>query len=60
MIFNSYLQRSFNHITEVVRSMESEGAMFCAAIVKAAVQSCGSRVTGARPGGNPRAHWWTQ
>ena len=36
MVYNSHLQRSFNHIPDVVRSMESEWAMFRAAIVKGA------------------------
>ena len=39
MVFNSLLRRSFNHILEVVGSMESEWAMFCTAIVEV-VQSC--------------------
>ena len=33
--------------------------MFRAAIVKAAAQSCGSKVTGASQSGNPRTCWWT-
>ena len=46
MVFSSHLRRNINHILEVVRSMESEGAMFHAA-------------TGARCCGNLRKHWWT-
>ena len=44
MVFNSHLQRSFNHLPEVTGNMESEWAMFCAAIAEAAAQSCGSKV----------------
>ena len=39
MVFNSHLRRSFNHIPEVVGSMESEWDMFCAGVVKAAARS---------------------
>ena len=48
----------FNHILEVAGNMESEQAMFRAAIVEAADRSCGSKVTGAGCGSNPRTHWW--
>ena len=52
MVFNSHRRRSFNHIPEVAGSMESEWAMFRAAIAEAAAQSCGSKVTAASHGGN--------
>ena len=39
MVFNSHLQRSFNHILEVVGNMDSESAMFCAAIVEVAAST---------------------
>ena len=59
MVFNSLFKQSFNHILEVVRSMETELAMSHAAIVEVAVRSFGSKVTGASPGSNPRTSWWT-
>ena len=59
MVFNSHLRRSFDHIPEVAGSMESEWAMFRAAIAEAATHSCGTKVTGASRGGNPRTRWWT-
>ena len=59
MIFNSHLWRSFNHILEVVGSMESEWAMFYMAIIEAVDRSFGSKIAGASCGGNPRTHWWT-
>ena len=40
-------------------SMESEWAMFCAAIVEPAARSCGSKGNGVSCGGNPRTCWWT-
>ena len=57
MVFNSHLWRSFNHIPEVTGNMESEWAMFRAAIAEAAAKSCDSKVTCASHGGNPRTHW---
>ena len=46
MVFNSHFPRSFNNILEVVGSIEFELVKFHAAIVKAAAQSCGSKVAG--------------
>ena len=59
MVFNSHLRRSFNHIPEVAGNMESEWAMFRAAIAEVAAQSCSSKIAGTGRGGNPRTHWWT-
>ena len=48
MDLNSYLRRRrFNHILELVESMEYEWAMFRTAIVEAAARSCDNKVTGA-------------
>ena len=59
MVYNSHLWKSFNHILDVVGSMESEWAVFRAAIVEAVARSCGSKVAGASRGSNPRTRWWT-
>ena len=59
MVLNSHLWRNVNHTMEVAGSLESEWAMFCATIVEAAAQSCGSKVTGASHGGNSRTCWRT-
>ena len=50
---------AINYIPELAGNMESEWAVFHAAIAEAAAQSCGSKVTGASRGGNPRICWWT-
>ncbi|KAI3368534.1 hypothetical protein L3Q82_025543 [Scortum barcoo] len=59
MVFNSNLRQSFNCIPRVAGDMESEWALFRAAIVEAATMSCGCKAAGASHGGNPRTHWWT-
>ncbi|TWW74537.1 hypothetical protein D4764_14G0005400 [Takifugu flavidus] len=59
LVFNSHLRQSFDRIPGVVGNMESEWAMFCSAIVEAAVTSCGCKATGAGHGDNPRTRWWT-
>lgn len=40
------------------RDIESEWAMYHAAIVEAADQTCGHKVVGACLGGNPLTCWW--
>ena len=54
MVFNSYLQQSFNNLLEVVENMESEWAMFHTAIAETAARSCGSKVAGASCDGKPQ------
>uniref|UniRef100_A0AAV2JNG5 Reverse transcriptase domain-containing protein n=1 Tax=Knipowitschia caucasica TaxID=637954 RepID=A0AAV2JNG5_KNICA len=39
--------------------IESEWTMFSSSIANAAARSCGRKVSGAGPGGNPRTRWWT-
>ena len=51
--------RGLNHIPEIVRSMESEWAMFHTAIAEAAARSTGSQVASVSLVGNPRTQWWT-
>ncbi|KAK0139279.1 LINE-1 reverse transcriptase [Merluccius polli] len=57
--FNSHLRESFDHVPGEAGDIESEWAMFCASIVKAADRSCGRKVVGACHGGNSRTRWWT-
>ncbi|KAK3534007.1 hypothetical protein QTP86_000514 [Hemibagrus guttatus] len=52
-VFNSYLRESFNQIPREVGDIESEWTMFSSSIVDAAIRSCGCKVSGAGPGGNP-------
>ncbi|TWW77709.1 hypothetical protein D4764_12G0010990 [Takifugu flavidus] len=59
LVFNSHLRQSFDHVPRAVGDVESEWAMFCSAIVEAAVASCGCKAAGAGRGGNPRTRWWT-
>lgn len=40
MVFNTYLWENFDHVSGVAGDMKSEWVMSCAAIAKAAVQSC--------------------
>ncbi|KAK3571289.1 hypothetical protein QTP86_005929 [Hemibagrus guttatus] len=58
-VFNSHLRESFNQIPREVGDIESEWTMFSSSIVDAAIRSCGSKVSGAGRGGNPRTQWWT-
>ena len=60
MVYNSHLWKSFNHILDVVGSMESEWAVFRAAIVEAVARSCGSKVAGAIRGGMRLLHTFTR
>lgn len=53
------LQENFDHISGVTQDMETEWVMIRAANAKAAMPSCGCRVTGASHDGNPRTWWWT-
>ncbi|TWW59092.1 hypothetical protein D4764_06G0006220 [Takifugu flavidus] len=50
---------SFDRVPRAVGDIESEWAMFCSAIVEAAVTSSGCKAAGAGRGGNPRTRWWT-
>ena len=59
MVSNSNLRQSFNHIPEVVGSMESEWAIFYTAIVEVAARNFSNKVTGASCGSNPRTRLWT-
>ncbi|KAI3368218.1 hypothetical protein L3Q82_007945 [Scortum barcoo] len=59
MVFNSQLRQSFDCIPKEAGDMESEWALFHAAIVEAAAMSCGRKAAGASGGGNPRTRWWT-
>ncbi|KAK3555547.1 hypothetical protein QTP86_021786, partial [Hemibagrus guttatus] len=52
-VFNSHLRESFNQIPREV------GRLFSCSIVDAAIRSCGSKVSGASRGSNPRTQWWT-
>lgn len=52
MIFNSDFLRFFFQILGEVGDIECEWMMFFTSAV-------GSKVTGARRGGNPRTWWWT-
>ena len=58
-IFNSHLRLSFGHIPREAGDIESEWAVFRAAVAEAADQSCGRKVVGACRGSNPRTQWWT-
>jgi len=51
--FISHLRQSFNHVLGEVGDMESEWAMFCDCIFKAADRSCGRKVVGTCRGHNP-------
>uniref|UniRef100_A0AAV2JL93 ribonuclease H n=1 Tax=Knipowitschia caucasica TaxID=637954 RepID=A0AAV2JL93_KNICA len=57
--FNSHLRESFSQVPAEEGDMESEWTMFSASIADAAARSCGRKVSGAGPGGNPRTRWWT-
>uniref|UniRef100_A0AAV2J4J5 Endonuclease/exonuclease/phosphatase domain-containing protein n=1 Tax=Knipowitschia caucasica TaxID=637954 RepID=A0AAV2J4J5_KNICA len=57
--FNSHLRESFSQVPVEEGDMESEWTMFSASIADAAARSCGRKVSGAGPGGNPRTRWWT-
>ncbi|KAK7925178.1 hypothetical protein WMY93_007488 [Mugilogobius chulae] len=59
-VFNSHLRESFSQLPGETGDIESEWTMFSASIVNAAAHSCGHKVSGACPGGNPRTRWWTQ
>ncbi|KAI3361986.1 hypothetical protein L3Q82_012336 [Scortum barcoo] len=52
MVFNSHLRQSFDCIPRVAGDIESEWALFHAAIVEAAAMSCGHEAAGASRGSN--------
>lgn len=54
MVLNSYLRQSFNHASGAVENTEYEWAMYCSAIVEAAVVSCGHKVILQPAGGHQR------
>uniref|UniRef100_A0AAV2MSF8 Endonuclease/exonuclease/phosphatase domain-containing protein n=1 Tax=Knipowitschia caucasica TaxID=637954 RepID=A0AAV2MSF8_KNICA len=57
--FNTHLRESFSQVPAEEGDMESKWTMFSSSIADEAARSCGRRVSGAGPGGNPRTRWWT-
>uniref|UniRef100_A0AAV2JJP1 Endonuclease/exonuclease/phosphatase domain-containing protein n=1 Tax=Knipowitschia caucasica TaxID=637954 RepID=A0AAV2JJP1_KNICA len=57
--FNSHLRESFSQVPAEEGDIESEWTMFSSSIANVAARSCGRKVSGAGPGGNPRTRWWT-